>query len=180
MKHSKLNIQELCMTGLFTAILVILAQFSIPMPFGVPMTMQTFAVMIAGIVLGPKNGALSTLIYMLLGAIGLPVFSNFSGGWQVLIGPTSGFILTFPLMAYIIGLGTKWSSRYKWGYPLALILGNLVNFLGGIAMFCLLTKSSFLVGLTTCALPFIPVTILKTILASILGRDIRRRLQAFL
>lgn len=180
MRKTKFKIQELCMIGLFTAIIVIMAQIAIPMPFGVPITMQTFAVMIAGIVLGSKNGALSTLIYMLLGAIGLPVFSNFTGGWQVLVGPTSGFIVTFPLMAYIIGLGTECRTCHKWTYPIGLILGNILNFLGGISIFCLLTQSPFVVGFMTCVLPFIPVTVLKTILASILGLDIKRRLQALL
>ena len=74
MKHS--NIQNICLTGLFSAIIVIMAQIAIPMPLGVPMTMQTFAVTLAGIILGSKFGALSTFIYMLLGAIGLPVFAN--------------------------------------------------------------------------------------------------------
>lgn len=180
MQKTKFKIQELCMIGLFTATIVIMAQIAIPMPFGVPMTMQTFAITVAGIVLGSRNGTLSTFIYMLLGAIGLPVFANFTGGWQAFLGPTSGFIITFPLMAYIVGLGTEWKSKYKFAYPLSLILGNLTNFLGGIWMFCFLTKSPFMVGFTTCVLPFIPVTILKTILASILGLDIKRRLQALL
>lgn len=180
MKKPKMKIQELCMIGLFTAIIVIMAQISIPMPFGVPMTMQTFAVMVAGIVLGSRNGSLSTLIYMLLGAIGLPVFANFTGGWQVLAGPTSGFILTFPLMAYVIGLGCELRSRIKGAYTTGIVLGTLLNLLGGLFMFCFLTQSPFIVGFTTCILPFIPVTILKTVLASILGLNIRRRLQAIL
>lgn len=180
MKRTSSNIQKLCMTGLFSAVIVIMAQIAIPMPLGVPMTMQTFAVTLAGIILGPKYGALSTLIYMLLGTLGLPVFANFTGGWQSLVGPTGGFILTFPLMAYIIGLGYEWRNKWKYFSIVGLIIGTTVNFLGGVLMFCVLTKSSFLVGFATCVLPFIPTSILKAILASVAGVQIKGRLQAFL
>ena len=180
MKQNKLNIQDLCLIGLFSAVLAITAQIAIPMPFGVPMTMQTFAVTLAGIILGSRNGSLSTLIYMLVGLIGLPVFANFMGGWQVLAGPTGGFILSFPLMAYIIGLGTELRSKQKYMYWLGIILGTILNLLCGTLMFCELTNSTFIIGFTTCTLPFIPGSIVKAFLASMLGLNIRRRLQAFL
>lgn len=180
MKQNTFKIQDLCMIGLFSAILAITAQISIPMPFGVPMTMQSFAVTLAGIVLGSRNGALSTLIYMLVGLIGLPVFANFVGGWQVLAGPTGGFILSFPIMAYLIGLGTELRPKWKFSHWTGIILGTTFNLLCGTIMFCAITQSPFMVGLTTCTLPFIPASIIKAILASMLGLNIRRRLQAFL
>lgn len=168
------------MIGLFTAVIVIMAQIAIPMPLGVPMTMQTLAITLAGIVLGSKNGALASLIYMLLGAIGLPVFANFTGGWQSFFSPTGGFILSFPLMAYIIGFGIEHRSNWK-GYPLVcLILGTALNFLCGTLMFCFLTNSNFSIGFTTCALPFIPTAVIKAFLAYIVGINIRRRLSSFL
>ena len=179
MKQNKLKIQDLCLVGLFSAVLAIMAQISFPMPFGVPITMQSFAVALAGIVLGSRNGALSTFIYMLVGLIGLPVFANFTGGWQSLVGPTGGFILSFPIMAYIIGLGTELRSKQKYMYWIGIILGNILNLICGTLMFCVLTKSTLLVGFTTCILPFIPASILKASLASMLGLSIRRRLQAF-
>lgn len=169
-KHTS-KIQDLCLVGLFTAVIAILAQLSIPMPLGVPMTMQTFAITLAAIILGAKKGALATIIYMLIGAIGLPVFANFSGGWQIIIGPTGGFILSFPLMAYIIGLGMECSQ--KW---LATFTGVALNLLCGTLMFCLIMKSSFLVGFTVCCLPFIPTTILQAILGVTLGTKIKKRL----
>lgn len=180
MKKLNSNIQDLCMIGLFTAVIVIMAQIAIPMPLGVPMTMQTFAITLAGIVLGSKNGALASLIYMLLGAIGLPVFANFTGGWQSFVGPTGGFILSFPLMAYVIGLGVEYRGKWK-GYPLiGLTLGTALNFLCGILMFCSLTNSSFAIGFATCALPFIPTAVIKAVFGYILGINIKRRLSSFL
>lgn len=178
MRQNTFNIQNLCMIGLFTAVIVIMAQIAIPMPFGVPITMQTFAVTLAGIVLGSKNGTLSTFIYMLVGAIGLPVFANFTGGWQSFVGPTSGFILSFPLMAYVIGRGTELHAKWKAAHWIGIALGTTLNLLCGVLMYCALTKSSILFGFSTCALPFIPASILKAVLASVLGLNIRRRLQA--
>lgn len=103
-KAGTFSIQDICMIGVLTAVIVIMAQIAIPMPLGVPMTMQTFAVTLAAIILGPKNSAVASIVYLLLGAVGLPVFSNFTGGFSRLAGPTGGFLLSFPIMAYIIGL----------------------------------------------------------------------------
>lgn len=180
MAKNKSSIQTFCFVGLFTAVLSITAQIAIPLPFGVPLTLQTFAVSIIGIILGAKNGALTTFIYMLLGAIGLPVFANFRGGFQTLFGQTGGFILSFPIMAYIIGIGTELRSKWKYAYILGLILGTTSNLICGTLMFCYLTHTPFFTGAATCILPFIPSTILSTLLSSVLGSNIRRRLQAFL
>ena len=175
-KQSKLSVQELCMTGVLTAVIVIMAQISIPMPLGVPMTMQTFAITLAAVVLGAKLGGLATLIYILLGAIGLPVFAGFAGGFSHFVGPTGGFLISFPIMAFIIGLGIDYRQKFKGAFVTFLVLGTVVNYVIGVVMFCALTGSSVAVGLSACVLPFIPTAILKAILASVLGFTIRKRL----
>lgn len=175
-KHSKLSIQDLCMTGVLTAVIVIMAQISIPMPLGVPMTMQTFAITLAAVVLGAKLGGLASLIYILLGAIGLPVFAGFTGGLSHIVGPTGGFLISFPIMAFIIGLGIDYRHKFKGAFVTFLTLGTIVNYVIGVIMFCALTGCSVAVGLSACVVPFIPTAILKAILASILGFAIRRRL----
>lgn len=179
MQNSKISIQDICSIAIMTAITVVLAQISIPMPLGVPMTMQTFAVTLAGIVLGAKRGAISMLIYVLLGAIGVPVLANFSGGFQHLIGPTGGFLLSFPIMAYLIGIGTK-MRRQKGMFLLFLILGTAANYAIGVLMFCILMKASIWTGITACVLPFIPTAIIKAAVASILGLKLQVRLEAAL
>ena len=180
MKKQHYNIRHLCLISLFSALIVIMAQISIPMPIGVPITMQTFAVTMAGVILGSKKGFTATLVYILLGAIGLPVFANFTGGWQSITGPTSGFILSFPLMAYIIGLGTEQRHRFRFWYSLGIALGTSLNMLCGILMFCLITQSPISVGFATCGLPYIPVTLIKAIVAAISGIQIRKRCYQFL
>lgn len=72
MQKTNFKTLDLCMIGVVTAVIVIMAQISIPMPLGVPMTMQTFAITLAGIILGSKKGAVASLIYVLLGAVGVP------------------------------------------------------------------------------------------------------------
>ena len=180
MRKQSIHIRNLCMVGLFTAVISIMAQIVIPMPFGVPFTMQTFAITLAGIILGSKNGALASIIYVLLGAVGLPVFANFTGGWQSIVGPTGGFLLSFPIMAYLIVIGMELRGKWKGFSILALTFATLLNLICGTLMFCYLTKTTFLVGFTTCSLPHIPGTLIKAVLAYILGLNIRRRLQAFL
>ena len=107
MKQKSISVRELCGISIFTAVIAVCAQVVIPMPYGVPMTLQTFAVPLAGVILGTKNGALSALIYVLLGITGLPVFAGFTGGIGIVFGRTGGFILSFPLMALTAGIGAK-------------------------------------------------------------------------
>lgn len=176
MESRKLSTRDLCMIGLWTAVIVIMAQISIPMPLGVPMTMQTFAITMAGVVLGGKKGFIATGIYVLLGAIGIPVFANFSGGLSCIVGPTGGFILSFPIMAWIIGLGVDYKDRSKFTFIGAIIAGTIINYVIGVIMFCVLTGSGIGVGITACVVPFIPTAIIKAIVASIVGLKIRARL----
>ena len=88
---SKFSVRDICYAGLFAAVIAVMAQISIPMPLGVPMTMQTFAITLAAVVLGSKLSAIATLVYLLLGAVGVPVLANFSGGIDKFVGPTGGF-----------------------------------------------------------------------------------------
>ena len=173
----KFSAKEICYVALFTAVIAVMAQISIPMPLGVPMTMQTFAITLAAVVVGAKLSTISTTIYLLLGAVGVPVLAGFSGGLSKFVGPTGGFLISFPLMAFIIGFGVEHRKAFKGAYILSLIAGTLVNYVIGVIMFCLLTKSSVMTGITACVLPFIPTAIIKAILATILGFEIRKRLK---
>lgn len=173
----KLSTKDICSIALFTAVIVIMAQISIPMPMGVPMTMQTFAITLAAVVLGAKLSTYSTLIYLLLGAVGVPVLAGFSGGLDKFVGPTGGFLISFPLMAFIIGFGVEHRKAFKGAYVTALIIGTVANYVVGVVMFCILTKSSVMTGITACVVPFIPTAIIKAILASVLGFEIRKRLK---
>lgn len=96
---------QVAVTGVFAALIAVAAMLP-PIPvggFGVPITLQTFAVMLTGIVLGARLGFLAVLLYLVVGLAGLPVFSGFSGGLGVLAGPSAGYLLAFPLAAALAG-----------------------------------------------------------------------------
>ena len=99
--------------GLFAAVLAILSQLAIPMPGAVPLTLQTFGVALCAYVLGWKLGTLSYLVYFLLGLVGVPVFSNFTGGISKLFGPTGGFLIGFFLLSVGCGLFTHYCRTYR-------------------------------------------------------------------
>lgn len=154
--------------GVFATITAILSQVSIPMPAGVPLTLQTFAISLAGIILGSKRGFVSILVYVLIGTIGLPVFSGFSGGIGTIVGPTGGFILSFPIMSFIIGLVCKKTDN-KILIFLGIMLASIPNYLMGMLQFSLVTGSTFYNSFLVSVLPFILVDIIKMVLATIIG-----------
>ena len=167
-RKSSLSVADLCYISLFTALIAVLAQISIPLPGGVPLTLQTLAVPLAGIVLGPKRGTISALLYVLLGAIGLPVFANFTGGLGIVLGVTGGFILSFPIMALFAGYASNKSVKdpMLWIW---LILGAVVNYAVG-TVWCMFAAGLDLAGaLAACVIPFIPTAIIKIVLTGFFG-----------
>ena len=152
-----------------------LAQISIPLPGGVPLTMQTMAVLLAGAVLGSRRGFASLSAYILLGALGVPVFSNFGAGLSRLAGPTGGFLLSCPLMAWIAGYGAEHGG--KKGFVAGLLAANLVCYILGIFMYSFCTGNSIRTSLTACVLPFLGTDLLKTVLAGWTGIRLRKVLR---
>ena len=171
---SKFSVRDICYAGLFAAVIAVMAQISIPMPLGVPMTMQTFAITLAAVVLGSKLSAIATLVYLALGAVGVPVLASFSGGFDKFVGPTGGFLISFPLMAYILGVEHR--DAFKGAFVTAVIVGTVVNYVVGVAMFVVVAHSTIAVGITACVLPFIPTAIIKAVLACAIGLNLRKRI----
>jgi biotin transport system substrate-specific component len=171
----KFDTRDICLMGIFPAIMVVMAQISIPMPLGVPMTMQTFAISLAGVMLGAKRGFFSALAYVILGAAGLPVFAGFSGGMVKIVGPTGGFIISFPLMALLAGWG---ADRGRNEMIMGLAAGSVVNFAAGMIFFMLSTGNGPDAAFTVCVLPFIPTAIVKAVAAGAIGLKIKRRVMS--
>ncbi|MDR7414871.1 MAG: biotin transporter BioY [Armatimonadota bacterium] len=97
--------RSLALAALGAALTAICAQLSLTLPLltSVPFTLQVFAVLLMGAVLGARTGALAELLYLLLGAAGVPVFAHFRAGLQVLVGPTGGYLWSYPLAAFLVG-----------------------------------------------------------------------------
>jgi len=171
MKQKSISTYDICIIAVFTAIIAVMAQIVIPMPYGVPMTMQTLAIMLAGVLLGVKRGTIVVLLYVLIGAIGAPVFAAMTGGPGTVFGPTGGFILSFPILALSVGLGADQNNKlWLWS---GLIIGVSINYLSGAAYFSIITSNTFQTSLKVCVLPFIPTDIIKILIAGLLGIKIR-------
>lgn len=122
-------VQALWVTG-FSLLTALAAQIEIPTK-PVPFTLQTLVVVISGALLGPRKGALSMLLYLAAGAIGLPVFSSGGFGLATLVGPTGGYLLSFPLAALLVGFVTS-RIQSVWAIALACALGMAVILSAGV------------------------------------------------
>lgn len=173
-QETKIATKSVVCVGMFAAILAVLSQISVPMPSGVPITFQTFAVALTGVVLSWKSGTASTLVYILLGAVGLPVFSEFSGGFHILMNYTGGFIWGFLVLAMLCGVGILMRNRVI-GVALGLV-GLAVCHLFGVVQFMIVMNMSFAESFFLSSAPYLIKDVISVILAYSVGSQIRTRL----
>lgn len=176
----KLDIRQVILCGLFTALTAVLSQFVIAIPVSpVPITLQVFSVSLAGIVLGSKPGGLSQLAYVLLGAAGMPVFAGFEAGLGIILGPKGGYIIGFPLLSFISGFLSERQRRQGVLITFALLLAGLAVFYAiGAAWLGVVLKLDFFSTVIMGVGWFFPVDAVKLFLASIIGTKIRKRICA--
>jgi biotin transport system substrate-specific component len=154
----------------------------ITVPFTVPFTMQTFAVYCALLLLGGKRGLMAIGLYILLGLVGLPVFSGFRGGPGHLLGPTGGYILGFLFtgLGYLL-METKLQSLHFLPRILLLALDLVPCYLAGTLWFTAVSSlngshTGFFAALSLCVLPYLPLDLLKLVLAERICARVRRHL----
>ena len=172
LSKAKTSIRTCVNIGVSAAVIAACSQISIPSV--VPFTMQTFAVFCALATLGGKGGTISVLIYIVLGAVGVPVFAGFTGGVGVLFGTTGGYIIGFLFTGLIYWLITHFLGEKLPVMFLALVLGLAVCYAFGTAWFMIVyAKNSGSVGLMTalgwCVFPFILPDCVKMALAILIG-----------
>ncbi len=177
MKHTQTRTHDMVLISLFAALTAICSWISIPA--AVPFTLQTMAVFLAVGLLGGKRGVLCILIYILLGAMGLPVFSGFSGGLGILFGTTGGYIMGFLLSALLMWALEPLTSKKSWGLIVSMILGLLVCYAFGTVWFRMVyLKTTGPVGLMTvlgwCVFPFIIPDAIKIAIAYVLTLRLRK------
>ena len=176
MTKRTLSLRDLSQIAISAALLAVCSWLSIP--FTVPFTLQTFAVCLVPALLGMRRGSLAVLIYILLGAAGLPVFSGFKAGIGVLLGATGGYIFGFLLIALLVGFaGDRWSVRTL-PLVLAMLGGLLLCYTFGTAWFIFVyTRGggviSMLGALHLCVFPFLLPDAVKCALALLLARRLR-------
>jgi len=174
--NKKVTTFEITSTALMCAILCVLAPVSIPLPGLVPISLATMIVYFIGYILGVRYGTLCVMLYIFLGAIGLPVFSGFSGGLQKLAGPTGGYIITYIFMAFLVGI---FVSKFKDNVIVlvfSMLLGMLFNYVGGTIWFVYVTKMSVKAAIAVCILPFFVLDLVKIGIVALIGPVIRKRL----
>lgn len=164
----------LTLTAVFTAVIAVCSQISVPLPVGIPITLQTFAVALCGFTLPLPCAVASISVYIALGAVGAPVFSSFNGGFGVLVGKTGGFIFGFIAMILLCALGMRLSRR-----PLSLLLGLLGLCLchcAGAAQYAFLAGVSFVQSALAVSVPFLIKDTASVVLAFLIALKLRKAL----
>ena len=165
-------------SALCTALISVCAWITVPFPT-LPVTLQSFAVCTAAAVLGAKMGTVSACLYVAIGALGLPVFSGFTGGVGALMSAGGGFIIGFVPAALVVGLLSD-----KWGYSfgktvVAATAGHLVCYMCGTLWFCLVyaRDTSLPAALVTCVVPYIIPDILKIITSALVSSRVKKKIK---
>ncbi|MRN54958.1 biotin transporter BioY [Paenibacillus monticola] len=169
--------KELVYAALFAALIAVLGMIP-PLPLGfipVPITAQTLGVMLAGCFLGKRMGALSLVVFIILVAIGLPVLTGGRGGLAVLVGPSAGYIFSWPVTAWLIGWYSEiiWPKVQTWKLlVINLIFGVLLVNLIGASIMAWITNTAVWAGLVG-ALAFLPGDIIKAVIAAVITMQLK-------
>ena len=175
MKTRKLVLCAVC-----AAITCVLAPIAVPAAGLVPVSFATFAVLLAGLLLGGRLGAVSQGIYLLIGAVGVPVFAGYTAGAGRLIGPTGGYLIGYIPMAFVAGALYHRFGRAKKGavrfavMAAAAAAGTIVLYLFGTAWYCIVTGIGVIPAMAACVLPFLPGDAIKIAAAVLIVPQLER------
>lgn len=174
---NRISTKSLVLIGLMTAITCIIAPFVFPLPGSpVPITLGTLALYISIFVLGWKRAAVSCVIYLLLGLIGIPVFSGFSAGPAKIAGPTGGYLLGYLFLIIVAGILIEHRSNNRIICAIALMLGTTLCYLFGTLWLKYQMSLTFPAALATGVLPYISGDLLKIVIAITVGPALKNRL----
>jgi biotin transport system substrate-specific component len=168
-KTNKDKIKSLTLCAMFVAIIAVLSQIAIPLPNFVPITLQTFAVALCGYLLGLKKGTVTTAVYILIGAVGVPVFSSFKGGFSVLVGYTGGFIYGFLPFVILCAICNKKKIGIAFG-----IVGLLLCHICGVLQYMALSSNPFWAAALLVSVPYLPKDVISIILAYFFATRLRK------
>ncbi len=173
-KRKLLSTADIALTGVMTALICICGPLSIPIG-PIPVSLTPFTVIFSVYILGRFRGTLACFVYLLIGLIGLPVFSGFTGGVGKLFGPTGGYLFSFALMAFIAGLFIdKFSNIFI--QMLGGMVGMLVSYAIGTVWLSVQAFMTISQALSVAVIPFIPFDMVKIVLAVLLGKAVKGQL----
>ena len=169
--------------AVIAAVMCVVSPFSLPIG-PVPISLATLVVMLGAYILGPVDSMLAVAVYLLIGLVGLPVFSGFSGGAQKLVGPTGGYLIGYLLLACVGGFITRLALvkkersivLYYVISVLGMVLGTAALYFFGTAWFCYQAQYTVSAALAVCVVPFLAGDAIKIVLATAFGPIIRGRI----
>ncbi|MCQ4021413.1 MULTISPECIES: biotin transporter BioY [unclassified Ruminococcus] len=164
---------SIVLTALFAALTAVFSQIAIPIG-PVPINLAMFSVFVAGGLLGIRRAMISQLVYVLLGAVGVPVFAGFKGGFAAIAGPTGGYIIGYILAAGTIALICRFWNKKIVALAVAMVVGLAVCYSFGTAWFVISTGSQLWYSLTICVFPFLPGDAAKIIAAVLLCSRLKK------
>ena len=170
---------DLALVGTGAALVAVCSLLAIPVgAAGVPITLQTFAVLLAGAVLGARRGALAVLLYLLVGFAGLPVFAEGAGGLSTFGKVTLGYLLAFPVAAWVVGAVVQRAARYGWAARLGVVagagvLGTLVVYAVGVPVLAARAGLSLAEALVANA-AFVPFDLVKVAMVAVVATAVHR------
>lgn len=168
-EHNKVSKTfRIVMAGVFAAIIAVLTLITIPTPWGVPFTLQTFIIALCGYICGAKWGAVSVAVYVAVGLVGAPVFAGFKGGFGVLIGPTGGYIIGFITMVFLCGL----YSEKIYLRAIFSLLGLLSCHILGSLWFAFVTSTNVIEAFAIASLPYLLKDIISVVCAFVIAKPL--------
>lgn len=180
-KKSKTKLTTIAMTqiALCTALMCIAAQISIPLPIGVPFTLQVMMVILIALILKPVYALISQVLYTLLGIVGLPVFTGGRSGLGTILSPTGGFIIGFLIAVFLVSLlKGKNESKYAVARYIAVsvLVGIPAMYIPGIAMYMIYVNTDLLSAIATLTSVFILIDLAKCVIASLIAVPLNKAL----
>jgi biotin transport system substrate-specific component len=163
--------------ALMAAVMCIIGPLSIPLPMSpVPITFTNLIIYLTVYLLGMRDGLLSYIVYLMLGLVGLPVFSGFTGGVSKIAGPTGGYLIGFIALALICGIFIDRFHGNRFFFIVGMILGNIANYALGTAWLAWQGNLSFTAALFAGVIPFMPGNAIKIVAATVVCVPMKRLL----
>ncbi len=167
--------KKLILCALFAALTAVCSMISIPLPFTpVPINLATLSVFLAGGLLGSTGGAVSQLVYVILGAIGLPVFHSFTGGLGILTGPTGGYIIGYVAAAWLTGFVIEKLGQGFYKNIAGMAAGLFACYILGTLWFMHVTSSGLTAALMLCVVPFLLGDAIKIFVGALIVKRLHK------
>ena len=174
-KDNSVKIKKMVFAALFAALIAVGAYLRIPLPFGVPITLQTFFVLLAAVTLGKNWGTVCIIVYLLVGFIGFPVFAGGAGGLGILLGPTGGYLYSFIVVALVVGYLSEKTKKEPRNLFLIAFLGSLLILGIGALHLAFFAKISLYTAVKAGFVPFVLGDLIKSIAVALIAATVYKK-----